>query len=313
MISILKRPRALLSLMLLAVLLAGGVQWVLSARRVSAAPASVAAAPAAARSLVAAAAPLAPGQMVRVGDLTELAWSAEQTPAGAIVAGTPQARALVGSVTRRAVAAGELVLPSAVIRPGERGFLAAVIAPGHRAIAIAVEAATAAGGLIMPGDRVDVILTQELRDDSVPLGQRVLSETILTDARILSTDQKLATAAETPAGAETVTNRATVPATVTIEVTPAEAERVTVGSTLGKLHLTLRAVAVEAETAVAPPPTWALTVSPALASVRRQPQGGVSAAPQPAAPAPQAQPAATRTVENRDAVRIFRGSNGEAR
>lgn len=313
MISLFKRPRALLMLMLLAVLLAGGVQWALSARRVSAAPAPAAAAPAAALTLVAVAAPLTPGHLIRATDLAELAWSAEQPPAGAFVAGTPQARALVGSVTRRAMAAGELVLPAAVILPGERGFLAAVIAPGHRAIAIAVEAATAAGGLILPGDRVDVILTQELRDDSVPLGQRVLSETILTDARILSTDQTLATAAETPVSAETVTNRASVPATVTIEVTPAEAERVTVGSTLGKLHLTLRAVAAEAQSAAAPPPTWALTVSPALASVRRQPTAGLSAAPQPAPQAPQVQPAAPRTADSRDTVRIFRGSNGEAK
>lgn len=312
MTALLRRPRALLTLMLLAVLLAGGVQWALSARRVSAAPVAVAPARAAALTLVAVAAPLTPGHLIRAGDLDELAWPVGPPPAGAIVGGSPQARALVGSVTRRALAAGELVLPSAVIRAGERGFLAAVIAPGHRAIAVAVEAATAAGGLILPGDRVDVILTQELRDDSVPLSQRVLAETILTDARILSTDQTLGTATETTAEAATVGNRPVVPATVTLEVTPAEAERVTVGSTLGKLHLTLRAVAAEAPPATMPTPTWALTVSPALAAVRHQPTG-LSAAPQPTPPVPQAAPPATRSADSRDAVRIYRGSNGEAK
>lgn len=298
MIAILKRPRALLTLMLLAVLLAGLAQWALSARRVDAAPA--AAAPAkAAPALVAVAGPLPPGHLIQPGDLADLAWQAETLPTGAILAGSAEARALVGSVTRRAVAEGELLLASAVLRPGDRGFLASVIAPGHRAIAIAVEAATAAGGLIWPGDRVDVILTQELRDDSVPLGQRVLSETILSDARILSTDQTLAPASQAPATAE-ATGRPTIPATVTLEVTPAEAERVTVGGTLGKLHLTLRAVA--AEPGAAPPAaTWASSVSPGLAAVRVQ-----SAAARSAAPVNPAQPAPAR--ERAEAVRIYRGS-----
>jgi pilus assembly protein CpaB len=299
MIDVLKRPRALLTLMLLAVLMAGLAQWALSARRVDAAPAAVPATPVAA-SLMAVAGPLPPGHLIQPGDLAKLAWPAENLPAGAILAGSAEARALVGSVTRRAFADGELVLPSAVLRPGDRGFLASVISPGHRAIAIAVEAATAAGGLIWPGDRVDVILTQELRDDSVPLGQRVLSETILSDARILSTDQTLATAAQAPSATETTPGRPAVPATVTLEVTPAEAERVTVGGTLGKLHLTLRAVA--AETGTAPQAaTWASNVSPGLAAVRLQPVAARSAAS--VAPAPSAQPRPAA-----DAVRIYRGS-----
>jgi pilus assembly protein CpaB len=299
MIAVLKRPRALLTLMLLSVLLAGLAQWALSARRVDAAPAA-APPPKAAPALVAVAGQLPPGYLIQPGDLTELAWPAETRPTGAIPAGSAEARALVGSVTRRAFSDGELVLPSAVLRPGDRGFLASVILPGHRAIAIAVEAATAAGGLIWPGDRVDVILTQELRDDSVPLGQRVLSETILTDARILSTDQTLAPASQAPAATETTPARPVIPATVTLEVTPAEAERVTVGGTLGKLHLTLRAVA--AETGTPPPPaTWASSVSPGLASVRVQPPAARSAAP--LAPAP---PSPVRA--NAEAVRIYRGS-----
>lgn len=295
MLGVLKRPRALLALMLMAVLIAGLAQWTLSARRVDAAPSAVPP-PRATTALVAVARDLPPGHLIQPDDLADLAWQAETRPTGAILAGSAEAQALPGTVTRRALANGELLLPSAVLRPGDRGFLASVITPGHRAIAIAVEAATAAGGLIWPGDRVDVILTQELRDDSVPLGQRVLSETILTDARILSTDQTLVPAAQAPA--EAAPGQPRVPATVTLEVTPAEAERVTVGGTLGKLHLTLRAVAAEPGSPP-PPATWAASVSPGLAAVRAAPVAARSAVPV----APPAPPRADTA-----SVRIYRGS-----
>lgn len=304
MIDLLKRPRALMILMLLAVLLAGIVQWAVSARRVDATPVAQAAPPPA-PALVAVARALPPGHLILNADLTELAWPAKDLPAGAIVANSVPARALVGSVTRRALADGELVLATAVLRPGDRGFLASVISPGHRAIAIAVEAATAAGGLIWPGDRVDLILTHEIRDDSVPLGQRVFSQTILSDARILSTDQTLAPAAQVPAetpATATASARPAVPATVTLEVTPAEAERVTVAGTLGTLQLTLRAVANEAGNAARPAATWASSVSPGLAAVRMVPASARSAAPAP----PAQQPSKTAASNG---VRIYRGSN----
>lgn len=304
--TMLKRPRFLFMLMLLVTILAGGVQWALSAPDAKAAPAVAAPVLAAGTVLVSVAGSLPPGHMIQPGDLAELPWRSETLPAGAIAAGSDAARALVGSVTRRAFASGELILPGAVILPGEHGFLSALIAPGHRAIAVAVEASTAAGGLIWPGDRVDVILTQELRDDNVPLGQRVLSETILSDARILSTDQKLDPAAQTAADPAAIAGRPGIPATITLEVTPADAERVTVAGTLGRLHITLRAVASEAPAAPSAA-TWAGSVSPGLATVRRQPAQSLSAAP--VMPAPAASPAASSAASG-ELVRIYRGSNG---
>lgn len=308
--TIFKRPRFLLMLMVLATILAAAMQWAMSARDAKAAPAVAAPAAPAGIVLVSVAASLPPGHMIQPGDLAELPWPSETLPAGAITAGSAAARALVGSVTRRAFSSGELVLPGAVILPGDHGFLSALIAPGHRAIAVAVEAETAAGGLIWPGDRVDVILTQELKDDTVPLGQRVLSETVLADVRILSTDQRLDSASQTPADPAAIAARPAIPATVTLEVRPADAERVTVAGTLGRLHLTLRAVANEA--AAAPTAgTWAGSVSPLLAQVRRKPVQALSSAP--VMPAPAANPAgspAASAASGGDIVRIYRGSNG---
>lgn len=305
MATTLKNPRILLLLMLAAVIIAGAAQWALSATRAPAPAAAPVAAAAPATSLVIMARALPPGHMIQPADLSDLPWTASPPPAGAVLSGSAQARDLVGAVTRRNFVAGELLLPAAVIRPGERGFLAAVIGPGHRAVAIAVEAATAAGGLIWPGDHVDVVLTQEIRDDSVPLGQRVLSETILTDVRILSTDQLLDSAAQTPSGPEAVAAPRAVPATVTLEVTPAEAERLTVGATLGKLQLALRAVDGEHADASPETGTWAATVSPGLQTVRRKPPQPLSAPPAPVA--------APREAARSEAVHIYRGSEGVAK
>jgi pilus assembly protein CpaB len=307
MAQLLKRPRFVLVLALLAVAVAGITDWALSARRLEAAPVPIVET-VPTQAVITVAASLPPGHMIRPSDLAALAWPPGEPPPGAILAGSVQAQELAGSVTRRALAEGELLHLAAVIRPGERGFLSALVAPGNRAIAIPVDATTSASGLIWPGDRVDVILTQELRDDSVPLAQRVLAETILSNVRILSADQRLTTAGQAVPGPNDVTAGMTsdatkpgVPATVTLEVTPVEAERVTVAGTLGRLHLTLRGVA--AGSAETPAPTmWAGSVSPALAAVRQRQAPVLSAAP--------VAPAAAQAAPAPEAVRIYRGSNG---
>lgn len=299
------RPRFILVLVAVSVVAAAVVQFAVGAVR-SRAAAAVPAAAAAVPAVVTMKAALPAGHILRPGDLAQTQWGAAAPPDNAVLVGTPAATALVGGVTRRAFAAGELVVPGSVITPGDRGFLAAIVAPGHRAIAIAVDATTAAGGLIWPGDRVDVILTQEIRDDGVPLSQRVVSETILDDVRILSTDQKLENANEAEASVEGKVEPRRVPTTVTVEVLPEEAERVTVGLTLGKLNLTLRGVAGSEVTGFGfdPPATWAGSVSPALVSVRPRPREGLSAPPvRPVATAPAA------PVQSAG-VRIYRGSEG---
>ncbi len=296
---LLKRPRFLAVLMLAALILAGGVQAIIVASRADASPSAPAAAPppAVQTSIIIAATPLPPGHLIRPADLAEQPWPQGNPPPGAILAGSAEAASLAGAVTRRALAAGDYFNAAAVVTSSERGFLSAVVRPGHRAIAIAVDATTSASGLIWPGDRVDLILTQELRDDAVPLAQRVLAETILADVRVLAADQRLG-----PAGSEA--DKPAVPATVTLEVSPAAAERVTVAATLGRLHLALRPVGAAAAAEAPPAATWAGAVSPGLAGVRKAPPAMLSAptvlAAAPPAPAP-------------PAVRIYRGSSVETK
>jgi pilus assembly protein CpaB len=176
-----------------------------------------------------------------------------------------QARGEVyGAAMRVGVKAGDPIGRNAIVKPGDRDFLLVVLSPGARAIAIPVATGGASTGLLYPGDRVDVILTQSFRNDP-PLTRRSVSETFVESLRVLAVD-----AAEVkPASANNGFGR-----TVTLEVTPEQAEKIYVATELGKLSLTLRSIsgasgvamnysAGSAETEGVRP-TWAGDVSPAL-------------------------------------------------
>ena len=80
--------------------------------------------------------------------------------------------------------------PGRAVKPGERGFLAAALGPGMRAVTVAVSATSGVAGFVFPGDRVDIVLTQEVAGggDGAPLKA---SETILRNIRVLATDQRI--------------------------------------------------------------------------------------------------------------------------
>ncbi|HEV2676369.1 MAG TPA: Flp pilus assembly protein CpaB [Aliidongia sp.] len=170
-----------------------------------------------------------------------------------------------GAVVRRRLAVGDVISRGAVVKPGESGFLAAVLAPGERAISIGVTAVSGAAGLIYPGDRVDVILTQILSAPEVSLTHRSVAETIAQDVRVLAIDQQLQAKAS-QAGPE-----GKLAQTVTLEVDPQQVEKIVVATKLGDLSLTIRsletATSVVAQAAGGTGPIWAEDVSPALKKI----------------------------------------------
>ena len=142
---------------------------------------------------------------------------------------------LLGTVVRHPVTAGEPVTQGSLVAPGDRGFLAAALGPGMRAVTVPVSAKTGVAGFVFPGDRVDMVLTQTVKGDE---GQSLkASETILRNLRVLATDQSTTQ--------ETVEGKTVVRAfrTVTLEVTPKIAEKVSVAQTIGTLRLSLRSIA----------------------------------------------------------------------
>lgn len=220
-------------------------------------------------SVLVAARPLRAGTLLKPEDLVPEQRSAKDLPAGART-DTPAARdELLGALVRRNLGKGEVVLAGDALNPGDRGFLAAVLGSGMRAVTVGVDAVSGLAGLVWPGDRVDLILTQTQEGNSVSPGHRVSGKTVLHDVRVLAIDRQLIQGA-TSESPETQAVR-----TVTLEVTPPDAERVAVASKLG--HLSLSVVAVTQDNTQQPAHantggiTWGGDVSSAL---RAGPTGG---------------------------------------
>ncbi|CAN5403336.1 Flp pilus assembly protein CpaB [soil metagenome] len=167
-------------------------------------------------------------------------------PAGAVAAVTRAATDLatggaksdyLGSVVREPILKGEPIVARKIVRAGDSGYLAAYLEPGMRAMAIRVTVETAAGGFILPGDRVDVLLTQEKTPTTLEGGAQATkfaSSTVMRNVKVLAIDQT--THAETDA-------QSVVGATATLELAPADAEALALAKSEGELSLVLRSYA----------------------------------------------------------------------
>lgn len=161
-------------------------------------------------------------------------WPDELVQDAYFIDGEADLNALMGTVVRYAITAGQPVTQGALVSPGDSGFLAAALTPGMRAITVPVSAKTGVAGFVFPGDRVDLVLTQAVEGDGRALKT---AETILGNLRVLATDQS--TTQEKSETGEVVVKTARV---VTLEVTPKIAEKVAVAQTLGTLSLSLRSL-----------------------------------------------------------------------
>lgn len=155
---------------------------------------------------------------------------------------------LLGTVVRNEITAGQPIAGGALVKPGERGFLAAALGPGMRAVTVSVSAITGVAGFVFPGDRVDIVLTQDVTGDGAGGSPLKVSETILRNMRVLATDQRMESKDEN--GKAVLANTSNV----TLEATPKIAEKIAVAQTIGKLSLSLRSLAdnsAELERAIA--------------------------------------------------------------
>jgi pilus assembly protein CpaB len=175
---------------------------------------------------------------------------------------------IAGAVSRTRFDQGAPLQRDDLVKPGDAGFLAAVLHPGMRAVTLAVNVITGDAGLLFPGDHVDVVLTQTFSGHEADPGDRAAAETVASDLRVIAVDQRL------QAGA--VPQKEGHPAqTVTLEVTPAQAQEIDLGAKIGELALAIRGVqpsvpAGEPAAAVAapPPPLWAHDLSAAAAKIK---------------------------------------------
>lgn len=146
-------------------------------------------------------------------------------------------KTLIGTVVRNPITAGQPVTQGALVKPGDRGFLAAALGPGMRAVTVPIEGAAGVAGFVFPGDRIDLVLTQDVAGggDGPPLR---VSETVMRNIRVLATDQRT----DNTVGEDGKTEVKTFNS-ITVEATPKMAEQLAVSQKIGDLSLSLRSIA----------------------------------------------------------------------
>ena len=141
---------------------------------------------------------------------------------------------VAGSVVRIPLFSREPILSQKIVNKGDTSIMAALVGPGMRAVSVEISAESAAGGFILPDDRVDVILTHEVELVTANgVTDDIESTIILENVRVLAIDQKIA---QDEAG------QTAIGQTATLELSPEDAGLVAFGERKGVLSLALRSL-----------------------------------------------------------------------
>ena len=182
--------------------------------------------PAAGNTVVVAAQALPFGAILSADNLVEIAWPGNAVPEGAFAT---RADLLDGG---RRVALGPLqknepILATKVTGPNQRASLSTLIEEGMRAVTVRVDEVRGVAGFVMPGDRVDVVVT---RGESGQGGQVAYADLLLQNVRVLAVDQVSGERQEKP----------TVARAVTLELGVQQAQKIILAQGVGRLSLVLR-------------------------------------------------------------------------
>jgi len=219
------------------------------------------------------------GTALRPEDLRAIEWPAKSVPEGAF----HKPEEIVGRGLIQPVVAFEPILPAKLASAEAGAGLPPVIPEGMRALSVRVNDVIGVAGYVLPGTRVDVLVTvspTEKRDD-------MTSKLILANVQVLTAGTRIERDEEK--------DKPVSVSVVTLLVDPTQAERLTLASTEGKIQLALRNPMDKTapETlGVRPAVLLASSAAPSRPATPVRRSGGarrVMVAP-PSAPAPEAQP-----------------------
>ena len=174
--------------------------------------------------IVVAAAEIPAGSRIEEGMLRMAKYPTESMPTGSFTAPS----ALVGRTVGLAVVAGEPILENR-LADGRGALLTTMLAPGARAMAVKVNEIIGVSGFIAPNDRVDVIAN--LEKPGTDGSDEKITKLVLQDKRVLSV-------AQTVEG--TKDGEPKLASSITLELTPEEAEKLSFITTRGEILLALR-------------------------------------------------------------------------
>ena len=163
------------------------------------------------------------GETVEADDVKTVRWPADTVPEGAL----SESNQVVGRSVLASLVRHELLLEGK-LAPIEAGNgLPPVIPAGMRAVSVRVNEVIGVAGYVLPGTHVDVLATASPTDQR----EDTTTKVVLTNVRVLAAGTRLEKSGDAAPMQVSV---------VTLIVTPAEAERLTLASTEGKIQLALR-------------------------------------------------------------------------
>lgn len=182
--------------------------------------------PSLSRTIVVARIAVPPGSPLTRDNLREVPWRANEPLDGSFARIDDlvrEGRRLTLASLRR----NEPVLASRITAPNQRATLSTQLDDGMRAVAVRVDEVRGVAGFVLPGDRVDIILT---RGENATGGDQAFADMLLQNAKVLAVDQ-IATEGQ---------DKPTVARAVTLELTQAQAQKVVLAQGVGRLSLILR-------------------------------------------------------------------------
>lgn len=173
------------------------------------------------------------GNRLATRSLKEVEWPSKAIPDGAFRKIGDILNDKERRVVLSAIEANEPVLEWKITGPGQRASLAALISEEMKAVTIRVNDVLGVAGFVLPGERVDIMLTRteavEVGDDKA-VQKNAFTDMLLQNVRVLAVDQLADDRTEEPTPAKAVT----------IEVDTRQAQKLALASSVGQLSLALR-------------------------------------------------------------------------
>lgn len=163
-----------------------------------------------------------PGHRITSSDIHRAEWPKHLIPSNAF--SSPDG--VIDRVVQSTIYPGEAVLDPKLSAHGSEGGFAGIIPPGMRALTVPVDMYSGVSGFILPGTRVDVLVTVPSHSRKEDSSARM----ILEDVEVLAVDQTFERKGDEPVSVQSVT----------LLVTPKDAEKLALASTEGDLKLSLR-------------------------------------------------------------------------
>jgi len=211
--------------------------------------------------VVVAALPIDRGATLKPAMLKVGSFPKEAVPEGSFQT-VDQVAGATARTAMRSMTVNEPVLAVKLSGAGGRTNLSGTLTPGMRAVSVKSSDVSGVGGFVLPGDRVDILVTREVGEGAA---KTAVVQVLAENSLVLGVDQT----------SDQETNKPVVAKAVTVEVTPEQAQALSLAQSIGSITLALRQISDSAPLGKKATTTADL----AIYGVRRAPRGSRPARP----------------------------------